>query len=86
MEVIENESELAGYFERHAEAISTDRPCLMDQFLEGALEVDVDLVRGVDWTVIGGVVALVVADAGPAKGWGVVGGGGEGLGVHGFFS
>jgi carbamoyl-phosphate synthase large subunit len=28
----------------------------MDQFLAGALEVDVDLVRGVDWTVVGGII------------------------------
>jgi carbamoyl-phosphate synthase large subunit len=61
MEVIENQAELRSYFERHAEAISSDRPCLMDQFLEGALEVDVDLVRGEDWVVIGGVVEHIEA-------------------------
>ena len=61
MEVIENRDELASYFERHAEAISADKPCLMDQFLAGALEVDVDLVRGSDWTVIGGVVEHIEA-------------------------
>lgn len=56
MEVVENDDELSGYFERHAIAIKPGAPALMDQFLAGALEVDVDLVRGVDWTVIGGVV------------------------------
>jgi len=61
MEVIENLSELESYFERHAEAISADRPCLMDQFLEGALEVDVDLVRGRDWMIVGGVVEHIEA-------------------------
>ncbi|GIL18041.1 MAG: carbamoyl-phosphate synthase (glutamine-hydrolyzing) [Oligoflexia bacterium] len=61
MEVIESEEELVSYFERHGEAISADRPCLMDQFLEGALEVDVDLVRGEDWLVIGGVVEHIEA-------------------------
>lgn len=61
MEVIQNESELHSYFERHAEAISESRPCLMDQFLDGALEVDVDLVRGTDWTIIGGVVEHIEA-------------------------
>lgn len=61
MEVIESREELESYFERHADFISVEKPCLMDQFLEGALEVDVDLVRGVDWTVIGGVVEHIEA-------------------------
>lgn len=61
MEVIENHDELISYFQRHAESIAPDRPCLMDQFLAGALEVDVDLVRGVDWTVVGGVVEHIEA-------------------------
>ncbi len=61
MEVIENHDELVSYFQRHADFISPDRPCLMDQFLAGALEVDVDLVRGVDWTLIGGVVEHIEA-------------------------
>src|SRR3954463_16758852 len=56
MEVVESDEELKGYFERHAVAIKPGAPALMDQFLAGALEVDVDLVRGPDWTVIGGVV------------------------------
>ncbi len=61
MEVIENHDELISYFERHRDFISPDQPCLMDQFLEGALEVDVDLVRGLDWTVIGGIVEHIEA-------------------------
>lgn len=61
MEVIENDAELRSYFERHAEVFDADRPCLIDQFLEGALEVDVDLVRGPDWCVIGGVVEHIEA-------------------------
>ncbi|MBL7686942.1 MAG: carbamoyl-phosphate synthase large subunit [Bdellovibrionaceae bacterium] len=61
MEVVENEDELASYFERHGSFISASEPCLMDQFLEGALEVDVDLVRGVDWMVIGGIVEHIEA-------------------------
>ncbi len=61
MEVVENHEELVSYFQRHQEAISTDRPCLIDQFLDGALEVDVDLVRGKDWVVIGGVVEHIEA-------------------------
>ncbi len=61
MEVVESDEELSSYFARHAEAIGIDRPCLMDEFLEGALEVDVDLVRGKDWTVIGGIVEHIEA-------------------------
>lgn len=61
MEVVENEDELDSYFGRHGDYISPEEPCLMDQFLEGALEVDVDLVRGPDWTVIGGIVEHIEA-------------------------
>ncbi|MDG0816727.1 carbamoyl-phosphate synthase large subunit [Bdellovibrio svalbardensis] len=61
MEVIENRDELISYFQRHADYISPDKPCMMDQFLAGALEVDVDLVRGDDWTLIGGVVEHIEA-------------------------
>lgn len=61
MEVIENEYELKSYFDRHSEFISNEKPCLVDQFLEGALEVDVDLVRGADWSLIGGVVEHIEA-------------------------
>jgi carbamoyl-phosphate synthase large subunit len=61
MEVIENEAELESYFERHGDFISKARLCLVDQFLEGALEVDVDLVRGEDWCLIGGVVEHIEA-------------------------
>lgn len=56
MEVVESPEELHGYFDRHGAFIRPGEPCLMDQFLAGALEVDVDLVRGVDWSVIGGIV------------------------------
>lgn len=61
MEVIESESELQSYFQRHADFISPQQPCMVDQFLEGALEVDVDLVRGKDWTVIGGIIEHIEA-------------------------
>ncbi|MGE5085012.1 MAG: carbamoyl-phosphate synthase large subunit [Bacillota bacterium] len=61
MEVIENHEELISYFQRHIDYISSDKPCLMDQFLAGALEVDVDLIRGSDWTLIGGVVEHIEA-------------------------
>lgn len=61
MEIVENKEELKNYFLRHQVAIHADRPCLMDQFLEGALEVDVDLVRGIDWVVVGGIVEHIEA-------------------------
>lgn len=56
MEVIENRDELISYFQRHHDFISLSNPCLMDQFLTGALEVDVDLVRGPGWNILGGIV------------------------------
>ncbi|MFZ3228720.1 MAG: carbamoyl-phosphate synthase large subunit [Pseudobdellovibrio sp.] len=61
MEVLENQKELISYFQRHQEFISTTAPCLMDQFLTSALEVDVDLVRGPGWTVLGGIVEHIEA-------------------------
>jgi len=56
MEIIENEEELTKYFYRYQPFISADKPCLMDQFLENYLEVDVDLVCGSDWIVVGGII------------------------------
>lgn len=61
MEIVETEEELMSYFERHGAYISKEAPCLMDQFLERALEVDVDLVRGLDWTLIGGIIEHIEA-------------------------
>lgn len=61
MEVIDNQTELISYFQRHGDFISPAAPCLMDQFLTGALEVDVDLVRGPGWTVLGGIVEHIEA-------------------------
>lgn len=61
MEIVENEDDLRSYFERHGAVIGAKTPCLMDQFLERALEVDVDLVRGPDWLVVGGVIEHIEA-------------------------
>ncbi len=55
MEIIENEEDLKRYFLRYRFFISKKNPCLIDQFLEG-LEVDVDMVCGQDWAVIGGIM------------------------------
>ncbi|MGZ3690298.1 MAG: carbamoyl-phosphate synthase large subunit [Pseudobdellovibrio sp.] len=61
MEVIENQQELKSYFMRHFDFIGDKNPCLMDQFLSGALEVDVDLVRGVNGIIMGGIVEHIEA-------------------------
>ncbi len=61
MEVVESSRELESYFERHGAVIGGKNSLLIDQFLESALEVDVDLVRGVGWSVIGGVVEHIEA-------------------------
>jgi len=61
MEIIENTVELERYFTQYKEDISKDAPCFMDQFLEGALEVDVDIVRGKDWALCGGVIEHIEA-------------------------
>lgn len=61
MEVIEGTDDLAKYFTKYAEDISPEAPCFMDQFLEGALEIDVDVVRGEDWSLIGGVIEHIEA-------------------------
>ncbi len=61
MEVIESDADLQSYFVRHAVVISKETPCFMDQFLEGALEMDVDVIRGMDWCLIGGVIEHIEA-------------------------
>jgi carbamoyl-phosphate synthase large subunit len=61
MEILENIDELDSYFTRFGHIFSESHPCQMDEFLDRALEVDVDLVRGPDWTVIGGVIEHIEA-------------------------
>ena len=61
METIENEEELKSYFTRYSHFFSKSRPCLMDQYLDSFLEVDVDMVRGRDWALIGGIVEHIEA-------------------------
>jgi carbamoyl-phosphate synthase large subunit len=61
MEVIESEEDLLRYFNQYAQYIDENNKCFMDQFLENALEVDVDIVRGVDWSIVGGVVEHIEA-------------------------
>ena len=61
MEVVQNERELTLYFQKYAQFFSKSRPCLMDEYLDSFLEVDVDLVRGRDWSVIGGILEHIEA-------------------------
>ena len=61
METIETEEELKSYFIKYGQFFSKSRPCLMDQYLDSFLEVDVDMVRGRDWAVIGGIVEHIEA-------------------------
>ena len=61
MEIIEAEEELQSYFIKYSHFFSKSRPCLMDQYLDCFLEVDVDMVRGKDWAIIGGIVEHIEA-------------------------
>ena len=61
MEVMEDENDLKKYFIRYADNIGLKAQCFMDQFLEGALEVDVDIIRGNNWETVGGVIEHIEA-------------------------
>ena len=52
MEMILNEEELSIYFNKYENFISKSTPCLMDQFLENYLELDIDMVRGKNGSVV----------------------------------
>lgn len=56
MQVVRNEKELTQYFVKYKDHISKNNLCLIDQFLENALELDVDLIIGPDWTFVVGVM------------------------------
>ncbi len=62
MEVLENSEELSSYFTKYSEFINADSPCYLDQFLDGALEVDIDIVgNGKDWFRVGGIIEHIEA-------------------------
>lgn len=61
MEIIESEEDLASYFDRYGVDFDSENPVLVDEFLDGALEVDVDLVRSNSWSMIAGVVEHIEA-------------------------
>lgn len=56
MEIIYNETQLQEYMKRTAHLISSDKPVLVDHFLEDATELDVDLITDGQTTVIGGIM------------------------------
>src|SRR5258707_6826702 len=58
MEVIPNEEELRRYV-THALQASERHPLLIDRYLQGAIEVDVDAISDGDTVVIGGVMEHV---------------------------
>jgi len=55
MEIVYDEEGLERYMER-AVSVSGNHPVLIDQFLEDAIEVDVDLISDGETTVIGGIL------------------------------
>ncbi len=61
MEILETAAELEDYFQRHGEFISENSPCYVDQFLENALEIDVDVVAGGSWAFVGGIIEHIEA-------------------------
>ena len=58
MEIVDNEASLRRYMVE-AVSVSADRPVLIDQFLEGAHELDVDCIADGERVVIGGVMEHV---------------------------
>lgn len=55
MEIVYQETELIKYFE-HAVQASPDAPVLIDQFLENAIEVDIDCIRDGETAIIGAIM------------------------------
>jgi carbamoyl-phosphate synthase large subunit len=56
MEVLGTVQEMEDYLKRLGDSMSVDSPLLIDQFLEDALEVDVDLICDSEKVLIGGIV------------------------------
>ncbi|MDA0373053.1 MAG: carbamoyl-phosphate synthase large subunit [Planctomycetota bacterium] len=56
MEIVYDHQSLESYWKRHAQNASDDRPILVDKFVEGAIEVDVDALGDGRNYVIGGVM------------------------------
>ncbi len=58
MEVVENEDELLTYIEEAAK-VSPDQPVLVDEFIENAVELDVDAVSDGEQILMGGIMEHV---------------------------
>jgi carbamoyl-phosphate synthase large subunit len=56
MEIVYDHASLEAYWRKHAAEASDDRPILVDKFVEGAIEVDVDALGDGETYVIGGVM------------------------------
>ena len=56
MEIVYDDKELERYFRNDRAYISKDKPLLVDRFLDGATEVDVDLISDNEDFVVGGVM------------------------------
>jgi len=56
MEIVYDEDQLKNYMMKQAAEATPDRPILIDQFLEGAKEVDVDMISDGETFVVGGVM------------------------------
>lgn len=56
MQVVHNKKELSQYFLKYKDHIFANNLCLIDQFLENALELDVDIIAGPDWTFVVGIM------------------------------
>ncbi len=67
MEIVYDDEELEGFVRTAAEA-SPDHPVLIDRFLEGAIEVDVDAVADPDGNVFIGAVMEHIEEAGVHSG------------------
>ncbi len=56
MQIVYDEASLDAYMKQNAVEASADRPILVDKFLEGAKEVDVDMISDGETFVVGGVM------------------------------
>ena len=56
MEIVESHSDLKNYFHKNKSFISKTNPCLIDEFLSNALEIDMDIICGKNWSVVGGIL------------------------------
>ncbi|OGW82243.1 MAG: carbamoyl phosphate synthase large subunit [Omnitrophica bacterium RIFCSPHIGHO2_02_FULL_51_18] len=56
MEIVYDEPSLINYMQKMAVDVSKDRPILVDKFLEGATEIDVDMIADGETYVVAGVM------------------------------